>query len=249
MVGGNSSPVHDAAAEADRHARRGEWRAAEVHCGRAISSVEALREREPDELVHVTDLAELRYFHAEILLNLNRVPEAAREARASLELFRALVSIDPIHLADRVRDAESRLGVIEALAADRRVKAAGRVPMARSVAESDPSPEHDLDLARQLARRGLAESGGAEALPFLTEAAAIYGRLRPLGEDDLDLFAGACLRAAEERLARGSHAEAAEFAGDAAQAFGALALRHPERYDRRWYEARELAANARALLT
>jgi hypothetical protein len=236
------SDVHDeAASQADRHARRGEWSEASVHCAQAIADVERLRAEEPDDPAHVTSLAELRYFYAEVLRNLHQIDQAVREAQASVELFRALVSIDPVHLADRARDAESRLGVLQVLADDEQRPPADRVPTARDRAAASPSPHHDLDLARHLARQGLSTG----AVDELAEAVSIYRHLRPLGEDDLDLFAQASIRVAEAQFVQGGSAEAAEYAGDAAQAYGALALRHPERYDRRWYEAREMAARAR----
>ena len=76
---------------------------------------------------------------------------------------------------------------------------------------------------------------------------SIYRRLRPLGEDDLDLFGQAALYAAEELAKAHGYDDAASCAADAGQAFGALAVRRPERYDRPWYEARELAARLRDL--
>jgi hypothetical protein len=239
----------EAAREADRHARRGEWAEAKVHCELAIIQVEKRREAEPDELTHVKSLAELQYFHAEILNNLNLLSEAIDAARTSRDLFRALLGIDPVHVSDRVRDAESRLGLLELAAADATVPEAERVSVARARAAEKPGPERDLDLARQIARHALGRVGSDPApVPLLLEAVAIYRRLRPLGEDDLDLFGRIAHHAAETLMQQQAHAEAVECATDAGHAFGALAVRRPERYERLWFEARELAARGRAVL-
>lgn len=242
--------MHDEAArEADRHARRGEWDEAKVHCELAITQAEKRRESEPDELTHVKSLAELQYFHAEILNNLNLMPEAIEAARTSRDLFRALLGIDPVHVADRVRDAESRLSLLELAAQDATVPAADRVAVARARAAEKPGPERDLDLARQIARQAL---GHVEAnpvpMPLLLEAVSIYRRLRPLGEDDLDLFGRIAHQAAEALMQQQAYAQAVECATDAGHAFGALAVRRPERYERLWFETRELAARGRAML-
>lgn len=239
----------EAAREADRFARRGEWDEARVHCAQAIALAEQRRESEPDELTHVTSLAELQYFHAEILKHLNQLPEAVAAARASYDLFRALLGIDPVHTADRARDAESRLGLLELAARDDLVPYAERVPVARALATEKPGPERDLDLARQIARQALDRAGsGPIDLPLLLEGVSTYRRLRPLGEDDLDLFGRIARHAAEALMDRREYLEAVECATDAGQAFGTLAVRRPERYERLWYEARELAARGRDLV-
>ena len=242
--------MHDEAArEADRHARRGEWDEAKVHCELAIATAEKRREAEPDELAHVKALAELQYFYAEILNNVNMVIEAVEAARASRDLFRSMLGIDPVHVADRVRDAESRLSLLELIAQDATVPEAERVAVARARAAEKPGSERDLDLARQIARYAL-KRVGSDPVPtaLLLEAVSIYRRLRPLGEDDLDLFGRIAQHAAEALMQRHEYAEAVECATDASQAFNALAVRRPERYDRLWYEARELAARGRAVL-
>jgi hypothetical protein len=242
--------VHDEAArEADRHARRGEWDEARVHCELAITRAEKRRASEPDELTHVKSLAELQYFYAEILNNLDLLSEAIEAARTSRDLFRALLGIDPVHVADRVRDAESRLGLLELTAREATVPAAERVAAARARAAERPGAERDLDLARQIARHALDHAGSDPVgATLLMEAVSIYRRLRPLGEDDLDLFGRIAQHAAEALMQRHEYAEAVECATDASQAFNALAVRRPERYDRLWYEARELAARGRAVL-
>lgn len=248
MVAGKSVRVQDEAArEADRYARRGEWPEAEVHCIQAIASAQRRREREPDNLDHVRSLAELRYFHAEILMHLNKIPDAVAAARSSCELYAALVGIDPIHVADPRRDAQSRLGLLELMARDATVPYADRVPKARALAEADPGPEHDLDLARQLARQALDRVRSTVVdLAAAQEAVALYRRLRPLGEDDQDLFARVALVVAQTLADKAAYAEAEACAADAALAFGALAVRRPERYERPWYDARELATHCRA---
>jgi tetratricopeptide (TPR) repeat protein len=239
----------EAAREADRHARRGEWDEAKVHCELAITSAEKRRESEPDELTHVKSLAELQYFYAEILNSLKLLPEAIDAARASRDLYRALLGIDPVHVADRVRDAESRLSLLELAAQDATVPEADRVEVARARAAEKPGAERDLDLARQIARHALSRVGSDPVpVPLLMEAVSIYRRLRPLGEDDLDLFGRIAQHAAEALMRQEAYAEAVECATDAGHAFGALAVRRPERYDRLWYEARELAARGRAVL-
>jgi hypothetical protein len=81
----------------------------------------------------------------------------------------------------------------------------------------------------------------------LLEAVSIYRRLRPLGEDDLVLFGRVAQHAAEVLMQRQAYGEAVECATDAAQAFNALAVRRPDRYDRLWYRARDLAARGRAM--
>jgi tetratricopeptide (TPR) repeat protein len=244
------SGVHDEAArDADRYARRGEWDEAEIHCAQAIALATDRRTAEPDEVTHITSLAELHYFYAEILKNLNRLAEAVAAARTGLDLFRAVLLLDPVHVADRARDAESRLGLLELAASDDRVPYADRVAAARKLAAEDPGPRHDLNLARQIARQALDQAGTKTLdLPLLVEAVTIYRRLRPLGEDDLDLFGRIARHAAEALMNRHSYAEAVECAADAGQAFGALAVRRPERYERMWYEARELAARGRSRL-
>jgi hypothetical protein len=237
----------DAASEADRLARRGEWAEAEVHCARAIVHVAQLREREPEELAHVAALAELHYFHAEILRNVDRVGEAIAAAQAGHDLYQALLGIDPVHVADRTRDARSRLDMLELLARDAALPAAQRVAVARAIATEKPGPEPELDLARRLAWLAQETSGAAE-LPLLEEAVSIYRRLRPLGEDDLDLFGRIVLRAAEVFVDSHSYAEALACATDAGQAFNALSVRRPERYERLWFDAREIAAQSRAFI-
>jgi hypothetical protein len=82
-------------------------------------------------------------------------------------------------------------------------------------------------------------------LPLLEEAVPIYRRLRPLGEDDLDLFGRIALRAAEALFDAHSDTEALACATDAGQAFNALSVRRPERYERLWFDARALAAQSR----
>jgi hypothetical protein len=249
IVRGNYVRVQDEAArEADRHARRGEWNEAALYCAQAIIRLERLREREPDEFAHVTALAELHYFHSEVLKNLDRIPEAVAAARSSLALYHAVLGIDPVHVADLARDAQSRLGLLELMVQDPLVPARERVAVARARVDADPSADSDLDLARQLARGSLERPEPAATPPTeLLEAVLIYRRLRPLGEDDLDLFGRAALRAAEELVNEHEYEEAVACATDAGHAFGALAVRRPERYDRIWYEARELAVRIRDL--
>jgi hypothetical protein len=237
----------EAASEADRYARRGEWNEAGVYCARAVALAEHRRALEPDELAHVTSLAELQYFYAEILKHLDRLPEALEAATASRDNYRSLLSIDPVHVADRTRDAESRLGLLDLVARDAAVRYADRVPVARALAAEKPGIERDLDLARQLARQSLDQIGSAADLSLRLEAVSTYRRLRPLGEDDLDLFGRVARHAAEALMDAKAYPEAAECAADAGQAFGALAVLRPERYERLWYEARELAARGRAL--
>jgi hypothetical protein len=239
----------EAAREADRHARRGEWAEAALYCAQAIARLERLRDREPDELAHVTALAELQYFHAEVLKNLERIPEAATAARSSRDLYQAVLGIDPVHVADLARDAQSRLGMLEVMVRDALVPANERVAVARARSDAAPGADNDLDLARQLARQSLdlPDSAGPPAAELL-EAVSIYRRLRPLGEDDVDLFGRAALRAAEELANAQAIDEALACAADAGQAFGALAVRRPERYDRPWFDARELAAKLRDLV-
>lgn len=248
IVGGNSDPVQDEAArEADRHARRGEWDQAAAYYAQAIADLERLRESEPDELAHVTELAELQYLYAEALKHLDRIPEAVVAARSSHDHYRALLGIDPVHIADRARDAQSRLGLLELMAEDAHVPAAKRVAAARSRATAEQTADRDLDLARQIVRQALDQPSSVD-LPLRLEAVSIYRRLRPLGEDDLDLFAQIALQAAEVLINSHAYEDAATCAADAVQAFGALAVRRPERYDRPWYEARELAARSRERL-
>jgi hypothetical protein len=237
----------EAASEADRHARRGEWDEAGVHCVQAIARAERLRQIEPDELSHVVELAGLQYFYADVLRNLERVPEAVAAARISRDLYHAVLGIDPVHVADRVRDAQSRVGLLELMVVDELGSDEERVAAARARAEAEPSAASDLDLARQLARQGLDHEPGDRRLPMLLEAVSIYRRLRPLGEDDLDLFGRAALRAAEELIDSRSYDDALACATDAGQAFGALAVRRPDRYDRPWFDAREIAALSRDL--
>jgi tetratricopeptide (TPR) repeat protein len=237
----------EAAREADRHARRGEWDQAAVHYAQAIANLERLRESEPDELAHVIELAELQYCYAEVLRHLDRVPEAVVVARASRDHYRALLSIDPVRIADRARDAQSRLGLLELMAEDGLVPGPKRVAIAQSRAAAEPGPERDLDVARQVVRQALDQPGSVE-LPLQVEAVAIYRRLRPLGEDDLELFGQISRLVAEALLESRSYEEAAACAADAVHAFGALAVRHPERYDRPGYEARELATLIRRRL-
>lgn len=238
----------EAASEADRYARRGEWNEAAVYCARAVDLAERRRQFEPDELTHVTSLAELQYFYAEILKHLDRLPEAIEAATASRDNYRALLHIDPVHVADRARDAESRLGLLEIAARDTLVPYAERVPLARALAAEKPGLERDLDLARHVSRQALDQIGSASAdLALRLEAVSTYRRLRPLGEDDLDLFGRVARHAAEALMDAKAYPDAAECAADAAQAFGALAVLRPERYERLWYEARELASRGRAL--
>jgi len=238
----------EAAREADRHARREEWGEASVYCAQAIVAAEHRRDQEPDELAHVTALAELQYFHAEILKHLRQLPEAIDAARVGRDLYHALLGIDPVHVADRARDADSRLALLELMARDSEVPYADRVAVARALVSEKPGPEHDLDLARQIARQTLDHTASIDDLWLLLEAVSTYRRLRPLGEDDLELFARAARHTAEALMDRQAYPDAVECAADAAQAFSALAVRRPERYERAWYEARELAAQARALV-
>jgi hypothetical protein len=248
MLGGNYVRVQDdAASEADRHARRGEWDEAEVQCARAIAQAAQLREREPEELAYVSTLAELQYFHAEILRHVDRIDEAIAAAQAGHDLYQALLGNDPVHVADRTRDARSRLGMLELLARDAALPVDQRIAFARTIATEKPGPETELDLARQLAWQAQETSGAAE-LPLLEEAVSIYRRLRPLGEDDLDLFGRIVLRAAEAFVDSHSYAEALACATDAGQAFNALSVRRPERYERLWFDAREIAAQSRAFV-
>jgi len=209
--------------------------------------MEHLREREPDVIDHVTTLADLRYFQAEILTHTGELAQAAQAAAMSLELYRVLRNLNPIHASDRVRDAKSRWRLIELMLRDDEVPYEDRVPIAQQQVDKEPGLDADHDLARQLARQGLDhyQAGRHDiALPLLREATAIYGRLRPLGEDDLVLFAEAGLRAAEILAERGAFAEAGLHAADAAGAYGLLSSRRPERFDKPWYDARELVARA-----
>lgn len=241
------SDAENAAIEADRCARRGEWPEASVHCAHAIARIEQLREREPDVIDHLATLADLRYFQAEILTHTGELAQAAQAAAMSLELYRVLRNLNPIHASDRVRDAKSRWRLIELMLRDDEVPYEDRVPIAQQQVGKEPGLDADHDLARQLARQGLdhVQAGRHDiALPLLREATAVYGRLRPLGEDDLVLFAEAGLRAAETLAERGAFAEASLHAADAAGAYGLLSSRRPERFDKPWYDARELAARA-----
>jgi hypothetical protein len=222
------SEASEAARDADRYARAGEWAMADLACARALRSLPANE---------ASARAELLYSHAEILRQLARLPDALTAARDSQALYQELVVADPIRAADRARDAASRAALLALMAEAKGVPEQDRVPLARRRAGTEPGTHRELELARQLS---LSRS-------HLAEAAAIYRRLRPLGADDLDLFADAALVAAEALFDVGHFDDAAAYAADAATALGALSVRRPERYEKRWYDARELAARSREL--